>query len=195
MGRTTGTVGTARATGTASMTGGLPDTGTGPPRTSCSKLEKQSDVCIRFHFWQFFLLQTLNFGLIWPQHFRPIVLWDWDAQCQTSNRAVRRLSWAERPCEQDAMLAAARWWSCSLLLFLECPQSSPWHPWKRFGLSHGAEFGIWTDWLRLWTALFHAGNEPRRLLMSARYLHKIHLGGRNLADWQGIKYLFYSSKY
>lgn len=85
MGRTTGTVGTARATGTASMTGGLPDTGTGPPRTSCSKLEKQSDVCIRFHFWHFFLLQTLNFGLIWPQHFRPIVLWDWDAQCQTSN--------------------------------------------------------------------------------------------------------------
>lgn len=41
MGRTTGTAGRGRAIGTVSMTGGLPDTGTGPPRTSCSKLEQE----------------------------------------------------------------------------------------------------------------------------------------------------------
>ncbi len=41
MGRTTGTAGTERATGTASIIGELPDTATGPPRTSCSKLQQK----------------------------------------------------------------------------------------------------------------------------------------------------------
>lgn len=39
MGRTT--AGRGRATGTASKTGGVPDTGIGPPRTSCSKLNNK----------------------------------------------------------------------------------------------------------------------------------------------------------
>lgn len=41
MGRTT--AGRGRATGTASKTGGFPDTGIGPPRTSCSKLQQQNN--------------------------------------------------------------------------------------------------------------------------------------------------------
>lgn len=52
MGRTTGTAERGSATGTASMTGGLPDTGTGPPSTSCSKLHQkllrsQTDECLK----------------------------------------------------------------------------------------------------------------------------------------------------
>lgn len=40
IGRTIGIAGTAKAIGIGSTRGGLPDTGTDPPRTSCSKLQK-----------------------------------------------------------------------------------------------------------------------------------------------------------
>ncbi len=63
-----------------------------------------------------------------------------------------------------------------------------------FGLGHGGEIGIWLIDCFCGQTEIRSAPFKRVLLISAHYLYKRHLGARNLAVFEGIKYLFHSLK-